>query len=230
MNTSPDVPAHPAAICFAGNAAPVQGVSAPAAAPAASRPADPLEELFGGPAPAAAAAPVAVAAAPVYAATDFFGHQVPSAAYGPPPPAASMQMGPGSGSLASHGSYGMPSLGSVAAGPTGFTSGPSWSSVGLHPAASASSSHSAVYDHFAHAAVPGTTGPASVPVHQQPQQHSAIGFDDSAFGPVDDWRVLGDLQQWHRALLTKDKVCHIAVHSGCSCSVAHTSLECTCGG
>jgi hypothetical protein len=33
-----------------------------------------------------------------------------------------------------------------------------------------------------------------------------MGFDDAAFGPVDDWRVLGDVQQWHRALLTKDKV------------------------
>jgi hypothetical protein len=34
----------------------------------------------------------------------------------------------------------------------------------------------------------------------------AVGFDDAAFGPVDDWRVLGDVQQWHRTLLTKEKV------------------------
>jgi hypothetical protein len=33
-----------------------------------------------------------------------------------------------------------------------------------------------------------------------------LGFDDSAFGPADDWRVMGDVQQWHKALLVKDKV------------------------
>lgn len=48
------------------------------------------------------------------------------------------------------------------------------------------------------------------PQHLQQQQlpaASSLGFDDAAFGPVDDWRVLGDVQQWHRALLTKEKVC-----------------------
>lgn len=56
-------------------------------------------------------------------------------------------------------------------------------------------------------------GAAVAGFNQQPQQQPAVGtmgFDDAAFGHVDDWRVLGDVQQWHRALLTKDKVrsCH----------------------
>jgi hypothetical protein len=34
-----------------------------------------------------------------------------------------------------------------------------------------------------------------------------LGFDDAAFA-VDDWRVMGDVQQLHRALLTKEQVRH----------------------
>jgi hypothetical protein len=41
---------------------------------------------------------------------------------------------------------------------------------------------------------------------QQPAAAASLGFDDAALDPVDDWRVLGDVQQWHRALLTKEKV------------------------
>lgn len=32
-----------------------------------------------------------------------------------------------------------------------------------------------------------------------------LGFEDAAFA-VDDWRVMGDVQQLHRALLTKEQV------------------------
>jgi hypothetical protein len=34
-----------------------------------------------------------------------------------------------------------------------------------------------------------------------------LGFEDAAFA-VDDWRVMGDVQQLHRALLTKEQVRH----------------------
>jgi hypothetical protein len=34
---------------------------------------------------------------------------------------------------------------------------------------------------------------------------SQLGFEDAAFA-VDDWRVMGDVQQLHRALLTKEQV------------------------
>jgi hypothetical protein len=50
-------------------------------------------------------------------------------------------------------------------------------------------------------------GAAAAGFQQQPMAAAgAVGFDDAAFGPVDDWRVLGDVQQWHRTLLTKEKV------------------------
>lgn len=111
----------------------------------------------------------------------------------------------------------------VAAGATGFTSAPSWSSVqgmhGLHPAASTGSTYSGHGDPFGQAvAAAGLTGAAAgVPAaamglqHQQPPQQPAaaaagsLGFDDAAFAPADDWRVLGDVQQWYRTLLTKEK-------------------------
>jgi hypothetical protein len=207
--------------------------AAPVAPPAPSKPVDPLDELFGGPAPPAAPVPAAAAASPAaatYGAADIFGPAaaVP-ASYGPPPPAAAAVagLGPGSGSMASYGSYGMPGgpMPPVAAGATGFTSAPSWSSVqgmhGLHPAASTGSTYSAGYgDPFGQAvAAAGLKGAtAGVPAaamglqHQQPPQQPAaaaagsLGFDDAAFAPADDWRVLGDVQQWYRTLLTKEKV------------------------
>lgn len=130
-------------------------------------------------------------------------------------------LGPGSGSMASYGSYGLPGgpMASVASGATGFTSAPSWSSVqgmhGLHPAASTGSTYSAGYgDPFGQAvAAAGLAGVAAgVPAaamgsqHQPPAAAGSIGFDDAAFAPADDWRVLGDVQQWYRTLLTKEKV------------------------
>lgn len=204
---------------------PLAAAAAPAAAPAPSKPVDPLDELFGGPAPPAAPMPAAAggAAAAAYGADMFGPAAAAPASYGPPPPAAApvAGLGPGSGFMASYGSYGLPGgpMASVASGATGFTSAPSWSSVqglhGLHPAASTGSTYSAGYgDPFGQAvAAAGLAGGAAgVPAaamglqHQPPAAAGSIGFDDAAFAPADDWRVLGDVQQWYRTLLTKEKV------------------------
>lgn len=193
----------------------------PAAAPVPSKPVDPLDELFGAPAPAAAPMPAAVPQGPAsYGSTGMYGIPVAAASYGPPPPAAPVAgLGPGSGSMALYGSYGLPggAMASAGSGATGFTSAPSWSSVqgmhGLHPAASTGSTYSAGYgDPFGQAvAAAGLTGmgtgAAAAGFHQPQQQPAAagsMGFDDAAF--VEDWRVLGDVQQWYRTLLTKEKV------------------------
>jgi len=75
-------------------------------------------------------------------------------------------------------------------------------------------------------------GAAAVGYQQQQYQQQqpaagALGFDDAAFGPVDDWRVLGDVQQWHRALLTKEKVTsaqHTNTQRACALLIAITVL------
>lgn len=190
-----------------GTTAPAQAAPAPQRAAAVTRPVDPLDELFGSPVPAAAPPP-APAAAPgpgSLTAGDFFGSHATqpalgsAAAAGPgmqgPPgafaPAAAAAGCMGNQSLPTYGSYGM--AGGNPMGPAA-----SWGAGSLPPAASSSSFPTG--DLFAPAAraMPGATAPAAPP--------GSVGFDDSAFGPADDWRLLGDVQQWHRALLTKDKV------------------------
>eukprot|EP00878_Enallax_costatus_P027872 GHUV01030056.1.p1 GENE.GHUV01030056.1~~GHUV01030056.1.p1 ORF type:complete len:145 (-),score=47.77 GHUV01030056.1:352-786(-) len=123
-------------------------------------------------------------------------------------------MAPAAGMPAAPGHFGAMGLqqgpqGSV--GSLGFTSVGSWAPGGLNPAASTGSIGSTgLLDSHAAAPAPAVGG-------------GGLGFDDNAFGPVDDWRVLGDVQQWHRALLNKEKVSHeVCRHPG-RCMPSHGS-------
>lgn len=192
---------------FAGVHAPAapQAALPAAASPTKRAPVDPLEELF---ATTPAAQPAAqgafasydapAAVPPAAGTTALPGVQqvhTPVASVG----SAGLSIAPLAGMPAASGHFGAVGLqqgpqGSV--GSLGFTSVGSWAPGSLHPAASAGSLGSTgLFDTHAVAAAPGAAAGGG-----------ALGFDDSAFGPVDDWRVLGDVQQWHRALLTKEKV------------------------
>jgi hypothetical protein len=65
------------------------------------------------------------------------------------------------------------------------------------------------------------TAPAPAPPAVAVAQAGAGGFEDTAFAPDDGWRVLGDVRQWHAALLVKDKV---RMHIPPECDAALVTL------
>lgn len=186
----------------AAPAAAVPAAVTPAAAAAAARAIDPLEELFSSPAPAAA--PPAAAGHP--AAAGFTG-----AVFGTPAAAVPSVMSPSAAAAAGHtgGSGSIPYA--MHAGPIASHLGPapsglsaaSWDGVsGLAAAGSMDSIGSAAFDpHTQHPAAGFGGAAAAGSGGGAPQQ---LGFEDAAFA-VDDWRVMGDVQQLHRALLTKEQ-------------------------
>jgi hypothetical protein len=94
---------------------------------------------------------------------------------------------------------------------------------GLAAAGSMDSIGSAAFDpHAQHAATGFGGGAAASSGGGAPQ----LGFEDAAFA-VDDWRVMGDVLQLHRALLTKEQVRRRG-GSGCrssSCGLCQVSNE-----
>lgn len=188
-------------------------VAAAPAAPAAGSPTkkvpvDPLDELFAAPATQPAAAPdfssFAPAAAPTpYAAAPMQQGYSPMPNVGSTglPMQGSVGMAPAAGHAGPYGALGIHAGPMASVGSAGFTSVGSWGPGALNPAASVSST--GPFD--SHAAAAGGGG---------------LGFEDAAFAPVDDWRVMGDVQQWHRALLTKEKVsrdCQQGAHLQAAC-------------
>lgn len=192
----------PAGVPLTAAAPPPPQAATAAAGPAKAAQVDILDELFAAPAAQPAAAsdfssfaatagvPAAAVAAPGIPVQQAY---APMASVGSTGLSTSLS----AGATGPYGSVGMQAAPMSSIGSVGFTSTGSWAPGGLHPAASVASvgSTGPLDNHAVHgAAIAAAAGGAS------------LGFDDSAFGPVDDWRVMGDVQQWHRALLTKEKV------------------------
>eukprot|EP00879_Flechtneria_rotunda_P008959 GHRR01009380.1.p1 GENE.GHRR01009380.1~~GHRR01009380.1.p1 ORF type:complete len:1159 (+),score=411.60 GHRR01009380.1:174-3479(+) len=199
------------------------GVATPAAARAAAPPkaVDLLDELFMPSATQPALSQLA-AASSTSSALPHAGGLAMQGSIGPPvqphqqqqpSAAAAAAPWPGSysiGNLGTYGSIGMQAAPQGSMGSVGFTSVGSWGPSGLNPAGSVGSTASMPFAAGGYPArTASVTGPADVSMAEfgskQAGAGAYLGFDDAAFGPVDDWRVLGDVQQWHKALLTKEK-------------------------